>query len=69
MAYYVTPSKKVGGNVPRVPHQIEPLVATLRRLFGGTSAFVKIVSREFLISTPRVDYFNAIESNSSSLYN
>ena len=25
MAYYVPPSKKVGGHVPRVPHQIAPM--------------------------------------------
>jgi len=27
MAYYVPPSKKVGGHIPRVPHQIAPMVA------------------------------------------
>ena len=26
MAYYVPPSEKVGGQVPRVPHQIAPMV-------------------------------------------
>jgi len=26
MAYYVAPSKKVGGHVPRVPHQIAPML-------------------------------------------
>jgi len=28
MAYYVTPSEKVGGHVPRVPHQIAPMIVT-----------------------------------------
>ena len=27
MTYYVLPSKKVGGHVPRVPHQIAPMPA------------------------------------------
>jgi len=27
MAYYVPPSEKVGGHVPRVPHQIAPMTA------------------------------------------
>jgi len=25
MAYYITPPEKVGGHVPRVPHQIAPM--------------------------------------------
>jgi len=28
MAYYVPPSEKVGVHVPRVPHQIAPMVVT-----------------------------------------
>jgi len=29
MAYYVTLSEKVGGHVPRVPHQIAPMVVAM----------------------------------------
>jgi len=28
MAYYIPPSEKVGGHVPRVPHQIAPMLAS-----------------------------------------
>ena len=28
IAYYVPPSEKVGGHVPRVPHQIAPMCNT-----------------------------------------
>jgi len=28
MAYYIPPPEKVGGHVPRVPHQIAPMVNT-----------------------------------------
>jgi len=28
MAYYVPPSEKVGGRVPRVPHRIAPMSTT-----------------------------------------
>jgi len=30
MAYYVLPSEKVGGHVPRVPHQIAPMFPMYR---------------------------------------
>jgi len=39
MAYYVPPSKNVGGHVPRVPHQIAPMAVwdTVLQRFGCTS--------------------------------
>ena len=33
MAYYVPPSQKVGGHVPRVPQRIAPMQCIIRKLF------------------------------------
>jgi len=38
MTYYVPPSEKVGGHVPRVPHQIAPMGAKERFTRGAAIA-------------------------------
>ena len=48
MAYYVPPSTKVGGHVPRVPHQIAPMptisIKSLTRVHLSTSRTLECLS-------------------------
>ena len=37
MAYYIPPSEKVGGHVPRVPHQIAPMITPMAWPLPGPS--------------------------------
>jgi len=37
MVYYIPPSEKVGGHVPRVPHQIAPMLPQPIAYGGGVT--------------------------------
>jgi len=46
MAYYVPPSKKVGGPVPRVPHLIAPMIAALKVVRGSKQSSACVFLQE-----------------------